>query len=75
MRCPCEFSTLFASAVCAADAVNMADSEAMLDSGTLGALEDLRAASDVLEEEWRPGSSITTWKRVKLESEIDVVEL
>lgn len=53
----------------------MADSEAMLDSGTLGALEDLRAASDVLEEEWRPGSSITTWKRVKLESEIDVVEL
>jgi hypothetical protein len=53
----------------------MADSDTVMDSGALGALEDLRAASNVLEEEWRPGSAITSWKRVKLESEQDVVEL
>lgn len=50
----------------------------MIDSSLLGALEDLRAASPVLGEEWRPGSSITTWRRVKLESvesELDVEEL
>ena len=53
----------------------MADSETMIDSAALGALEDMRAASDVLDEEWRPCSAITAWKRVKLESEQDVVEL
>ena len=56
---------------------NMGDSAGMIDAAVLNALDDLRAASPVLEEEWLPGSAITTWRRVKLdvESELDVEEL
>lgn len=53
----------------------MAQLEEMVDSSALGALVDLTAASDALEEEWNPSRPIESWRRVKLEAGHDIVEL
>jgi len=47
----------------------------LADASALEALQALRAASLVLQEEWREGSDVQTWKRVKWSEDGEVSEL
>lgn len=48
----------------------------MFSSESLEALAKLREAVPALQEEWRDGSDVTSWRRVKLDADgSDVAEL
>jgi hypothetical protein len=47
----------------------------MVDAEALGVLQAVRAAAPGLEYEWREGSDVSTWKRVKWTDSGSVSEL